>query len=193
MKRSSTVSRKTTETAIFVNLNVDGSGEYEILTPAGFLNHMLEQLAKHGKFDISLKADGDIHVDFHHLVEDVGISLGKAFFEACGDFKGIKRFSSKTVPMDDALTTVSIDISNRPFLVYNVKNLTEKINDFDTELFEEFFRAFVNNFRCNLHINTHYGINSHHIIESIFKAFALTLNDALHIVDSSIPSTKGVL
>ena len=193
MGRSSTVSRKTTETSIFINLDVDGSGKYEILTPAGFFNHMLEQLAKHGKFNISLKADGDVHVDFHHLVEDVGISLGKAFFEACGDFNGIKRFSSKTVPMDDALTTVSIDISNRPFLVYNVKNLTEKINDFDTELFEEFFRAFVNNFRCNLHINTHYGINSHHIIESIFKAFALTLNDALQIVDTSIPSTKGVL
>ncbi len=193
MERKSEFKRQTSETSIYIQLNVDGIGDYKIDTPAGFFNHMLEQLSKHGKFDIQLQADGDTHIDYHHLVEDVGICLGKAFYDACGDFKGIKRFSSYTVPMDDALSTVSIDISNRPFLVFNAKNLTEKIGDFDTQLFEEFFRAFVNNFRCNLHINNHYGSNSHHIIESIFKAFALSLNDALKILDSSIPSTKGVL
>ena len=193
MDRQSEISRKTTETSIFIKLNIDGSGKFKIDTPIGFLNHMLEQLSKHGKFDIELKASGDVHIDYHHLVEDVGICLGKAFYDACYEFKGIKRFSSMTVPMDDSLSNVTIDISNRPFLVYNVKKLKEKINDFDTELFEEFFRAFVNNFRCNLHINNFYGSNSHHIIESIFKAFALSLNDALQIVDSSVPSTKGVL
>ena len=193
MKRFSFIERQTTETNISIELNIDGSGNFKIDTPIGFFNHMLEQLAKHGKFDITLKAKGDVHVDFHHLVEDVGICLGKAFYEACGDFKGIKRFSSISVPMDDSLSNVTIDISNRPFLVYNVKKLKEKIKDFDTELFEEFFRAFVSNFRCNLHINNFYGSNSHHIIESIFKAFALSLNDALQIIDSSVPSTKGVL
>ncbi len=193
MKRYSLIKRQTSETNISIELNIDGSGNFKIDTPIGFFNHMLEQLAKHGKFDITLKAKGDVHVDFHHLVEDVGICLGKAFYEACGDFKGIKRFSSISVPMDDSLSNVTIDISNRPFLVYNVKKLKEKIKDFDTELFEEFFRAFVSNFRCNLHINNFYGSNSHHIIESIFKAFALSLNDALQIVDSSVPSTKGVL
>ncbi len=193
MKRYSLIKRQTSETDISIELNIDGFGNFKIDTPIGFFNHMLEQLAKHGKFDITLKAKGDIHVDFHHLVEDVGICLGKAFYEACGDFKGIKRFSSISVPMDDSLSNVTIDISNRPFLVYNVKKLKEKIKDFDTELFEEFFRAFVSNFRCNLHLNNFYGSNSHHIIESIFKAFALSLNDALQIVDSSVPSTKGVL
>ncbi len=193
MERYSIIKRQTTETSISLELNIDGSGKFEINTPVGFFNHMLEQLAKHGKFDIKLSANGDVDVDYHHLVEDVGICLGKAFFDACGDFKGIKRFSSMTVPMDDSLSNVTIDISNRPFLVYNVKKLKEKIKDFDTELFEEFFRAFVSNFRCNLHINNFYGSNSHHIIESIFKAFALSLNDALQIVDSSVPSTKGVL
>ncbi len=193
MKRYSLIKRQTSETDISIELNIDGSGNFKIDTPIGFFNHMLEQLAKHGKFDITLKAKGDVHVDFHHLVEDVGICLGKAFYEACGDFIGIKRFSSISVPMDDSLSNVTIDISNRPFLVYNVKKLKEKIKDFDTELFEEFFRAFVSNFRCNLHINNFYGSNSHHIIESIFKAFALSLNDALQIVDSSVPSTKGVL
>ncbi len=193
MKRYSLIKRQTSETDISIELNIDGSGDFKIDTPIGFFNHMLEQLAKHGKFDITLKAKGDVHVDFHHLVEDVGICLGKAFYEACGDFKGIKRFSSISVPMDDSLSNVTIDISNRPFLVYNVKKLKEKIKDFDTELFEEFFRAFVSNFRCNLHINNFYGSNSHHIIESIFKAFALSLNDALQIIDSSVPSTKGVL
>ncbi len=193
MKRYSLIKRQTSETDISIELNIDGSGDFKIDTPIGFFNHMLEQLAKHGKFDITLKAKGDVHVDFHHLVEDVGICLGKAFYEACGDFKGIKRFSSISVPMDDSLSNVTIDISNRPFLVYNVKKLKEKIKDFDTELFEEFFRAFVSNFRCNLHINNFYGSNSHHIIESIFKAFALSLNDALQIIDSLVPSTKGVL
>ena len=193
MKRYSLIKRQTSETDISIELNIDGSGNFKIDTPIGFFNHMLEQLAKHGKFDITLKAKGDVHVDFHHLVEDVGICLGKAFYEACGDFKGIKRFSSISVPMDDSLSNVTIDISNRPFLVYNVKKLKEKIKDFDTELFEEFFRAFVSNFRCNLHINNFYGSNSHHIIESIFKAFALSLNDALQIIDLSVPSTKGVL
>ena len=193
MKRVSKVQRETTETKIDIELNIDGNGNYSIKTPSGFFNHMLEQFSKHGKFDLKINAIGDIEIDFHHLVEDVGICLGKAFYEACGEFKGIKRFSSINVPMDDALSNVTIDVSNRPFLVYNVKNLTQKINDFDTELFEEFFRAFVNNFRCNLHINNFYGTNSHHIIESIFKAFGLCLNDALKIINSSVPSTKGVL
>ncbi len=193
MKRISTISRTTSETSIKIELNIDGNGEYNIGTSIGFFDHMLTQLAKHGKFDLTIQASGDINVDYHHLVEDVGICLGQAFYKASGNFRGIKRFSTNVVPMDDALSSVSIDISNRPYLVYNVKTLKNKIKDFDTELFEEFFRAFVNNFRCNLHINNLYGNNSHHIIESIFKAFALTLKDALKIIDSSIPSTKGTI
>ena len=193
MKRKSNYKRETYETSIEIQLIIDGKGNSEIDTPVGFLNHMLEQLARHGKFDIQLNADGDTHIDYHHIVEDIGICLGKAFYDACDNFKGIKRFSSYTIPMDDALSSVAIDISNRPYLVFNVKNLVDKIGDFDTQLIEEFFRAFSSNFRCNLHINNHYGYNSHHIVESIFKAFALSLNDALEIIDLSIPSTKGVL
>ncbi len=193
MQRISEIKRNTSETSIKIKLNIDGSGKYKINTTVGFLDHMLSQVAKHGNFDLEIEAEGDIHIDYHHIVEDIGITLGQAFYEACGNFIGIKRFSSYTVPMDDALTNVTIDISNRPYLVYNVKNLKTKLKDFDTELIEEFFRAFVNNFRCNLHINNFYGSNTHHIIESIFKAFALSLKDALLIVSDTLPSTKNLI
>ena len=193
MQRISEIKRNTSETSIKIKLNIDGSGKYKINTTIGFLDHMLSQVAKHGNFDLEIEAEGDIHIDYHHLVEDVGITLGQAFYDASGDFIGIKRFSSFTVPIDDALTNVTIDISNRPYLVYNVKNLKTKLKDFDTELIEEFFRAFVNNFRCNLHINNFYGSNTHHIIESIFKAFALSLKEALLIVSDTLPSTKNLI
>ncbi len=193
MNRSSKIHRKTDETEINISLNIDGIGKYKINTPIGFFNHMLTQIAKHGKFDIEINAKGDTEVDYHHLVEDIGITLGLCFKEALKNYKGIKRFSTFTVPMDEALTNVTIDISNRPFLIYNVKIKNEKVGDFDTELVREFFISFTNNFRCTLHINNFYGDNSHHIIESIFKAFAICLKDALKIVSDDIPSTKGVI
>ena len=192
-ERRTVTERETKETKITIEFEIDGKGEYEIKTPVGFLNHMLELFAKHGNFNITVTATGDINVDYHHLVEDVGIVLGKAVKKSLGDFSGIKRYGNKVIPMDDSLSMVTIDLSNRPFMVYNVKFSTEKVGQMDVELFEEFFHAFANNLKCNLHINNYYGKNSHHIIESIFKAFAHSLKEAATVTDIKTLSTKGVL
>ena len=192
-KRRYVTERETKETKIKIEFEIDGKGEYEINTPVGFLNHMLELFAKHGNFNIKINATGDINVDYHHLVEDVGIVLGKVVKNSLGDFSGIKRYGNKIIPMDDSLSMVTIDLSNRPFMVYNVKFSTEKVGQMDVELFEEFFHAFANNLKCNLHINNYYGKNSHHIIESIFKAFAHSLKEAATVTDIKTLSTKGVL
>ncbi len=192
--RQAEINRETKETQISLKLSIDKTpSNYKIDTPIGFINHMLELFAKHGKFNIEIKAIGDVEVDFHHLVEDIGIVLGQTFRKALGDFSGIKRYGNSVIPMDESLSTVTIDISNRPFLIYNVNFEKDKIGDIDVELFEEFFNAFANNLKCNLHINNHYGKNSHHIIESIFKAFAYSLREAVSIVDTGFVSTKGIL
>ncbi len=191
--RNAKISRETKETQISISIDLEGSGSYNVQTPVGFLNHMLELFAKHGDFDLSVKASGDIDVDYHHLVEDTGIVLGQCIKEALKDFSGIKRYGNKVIPMDDSLSMVTIDLSNRPFLVYNVKFPNEKVGQMDIELFEEFFQAVVNNLKCNLHINTFYGKNSHHIIESVFKAFAHSLKEAVTVTGDKTLSTKGVL
>lgn len=195
-KRISSIERKTAETDIKLKLNIDGSGTSEVSTGCGFLDHMLTLFAKHGNFDISVSCKGDTDVDYHHSVEDIGICLGKAFSEASGDFRGIKRYAHKIIPMDEALILTAIDISGRSFLSYDVSGLPCKIGDFDTELSEEFFTAFVRNFPVTLHIKKLSGTNGHHILEGIFKACARTLREALSYDPDNmgaIPSTKGVL
>ena len=195
MKRTATIKRKTSETDITVNLNIDGSGTYRIATPAPFLNHMLELLAKHGLFDLTIKAQGDTHIDLHHTVEDTGICLGEAVLKALGGKRNIRRYGDKTVPMDESLAQVALDISGRPFLIFNVPPLKGKTGTFDLELVEEFFQAFVNKSGTTLHINVLRGKNYHHIIEAIFKAFARALDEATQIDQrvSGVPSTKGTL
>jgi len=195
MKRKSSIKRKTSETDISVTLTLDGTGKYEIDTGIPFFDHMLNLFAKHGLFDIKLKAKGDTCVDFHHTVEDTGIVIGKAFKEALGDFSGIKRYGTFTAPMDETLVDTAIDISGRPFFVFKVKMPKEKSGDFDSELVESFFKAFSDNLGCNLHINLRYGKNIHHIIEAIFKSFAKTLDIAtsIEVRHHGILSTKGVL
>jgi len=192
MKREARISRKTEETEVEISLCIDGSGKAEIFTPVGFLNHMLETVAKHSSFDIKVQAKGDIEVDFHHTVEDIGIVLGKTFLKALGEKKGIKRFASAIVPMDDALTLCSVDIGGRPYLYYNL-NVNGKLGNMDVEVIEEFFRAFSRNALINLYIDGLHGKNAHHIIESAFKAFSLSLKEAVRIEGENIPSTKGVL
>ncbi len=191
--RKAEISRETKETKINMSINLDGKANYQIKTDVGFLNHMLELFAKHGNFNLTVNATGDTNVDFHHLVEDVGIVLGQCIKKALKDFSGIKRYGNKTIPMDDALSMVTIDLSNRPFLVYNVNFTNEKVGQMDVELFEEFFQGLVNNLKCNLHINNYYGKNSHHIIESVFKAFAHSLKEAVTPSEIAILSSKGVL
>jgi len=190
--RTSEIVRKTKETDISLELNLDGSGMREISVGIGFLEHMLELFAVHGNFDLTLKCNGDINVDFHHTVEDIGICLGKAITEALADKKGIKRYSSVSIPMDEALSDVTLDLSGRPYLVYNV-DVKGKTGDFDVELVEEFFRAVSTCGGITLHINEKYGNNNHHIIESVFKAFARALSEASRIVSDKIPSSKGML
>ncbi|MCD6133270.1 MAG: imidazoleglycerol-phosphate dehydratase HisB [Deltaproteobacteria bacterium] len=192
MKREARISRKTEETEVEISLCIDGSGKAEISTPVGFLNHMLETVAKHSNFDIKVQAKGDVEVDFHHTVEDIGIVLGKTFLKALGEKKGIKRFASAIVPMDDALTLCSVDIGGRPYLYYNL-NVNGKLGNMDVEVIEEFFRAFSYNALINLYIDGLHGKNAHHIIESAFKAFSLSLKEAVRIEGENIPSTKGVL
>ena len=192
--RADEIKRKTKETDICIKLDIDKTpATCSIDTPVGFLNHMLELFSKHGNFSLDIKASGDVDVDFHHLVEDVGIVLGQVFKKASNNFTGIKRYGNSCIPMDEALSKVTIDLSNRPFLVYNVKFAKDKIGEIDIELFEEFFNAFANNLKCNLHINNFYGRNSHHIIESIFKAFGYSLREALTLIGNEVLSTKGVL
>ena len=195
MERISQVKRKTTETDITLKINIDGSGKYSIKTPVPFLTHMLELFSKHGLFDLEIIASGDIEIDFHHTVEDIGICLGEAFNKALGKKEKIKRYGEAKVPMDEALAQITLDISGRPHLTCNIPQIEDKVGQFDTELVEEFFQAFVNNSGMTLHINLISGKNSHHIIEAVFKAFARAL-DAATLLDprvSGIPSTKGTL
>jgi len=191
--RKAKITRKTRETDILVQINLDGVGRYEIDTGIGFLDHMLCHLSKHGKIDLTLKAKGDLDVDQHHTVEDVAICLGQGLVEALGDKKGIARYGSSSVPMEDALADVAVDLSGRPFCVYNVQYRTEKVGDFDVECIEELLRSFSNHGKFNLHITVPHGTNSHHIAEAIFKALGQALGQAVKLSGKDIPSTKGSL
>ncbi|MBR0348330.1 MAG: imidazoleglycerol-phosphate dehydratase HisB [Clostridia bacterium] len=194
--RTSEIKRDTAETKIALTLNLDGTGESEIDTGCGFLDHMLTLFAKHGRFDLTVKCDGDVEVDDHHTVEDIGICLGKAFSEAVGDKKGIVRYGNFILPMDEALILCAVDISGRDYLSYDLDIPTEKVGTFDTELVEEFMLAFTRNSDITLHIIQLNGTNSHHIIEGTFKCLARTLRQAVNIDEKfkdEIPSTKGVL
>tara|TARA_B000000441_G_C21648256_1_gene293610 strand:+ start:147 stop:734 length:588 start_codon:yes stop_codon:yes gene_type:complete len=195
MIRESIVERKTNEVEVYVKINIDGEGKYKIDTGIPFFNHMLEQLAKHGLFDIEISAKGDTQIDFHHTVEDVGIALGEAFNQALGDKKGINRYGFSSIPFDETLSSSSLDLSGRPFFIFKVEMPSTKVGEFDVELTREFFQSFTNNLKANIHIETKYGTNNHHIIESIFKSIAKSL-DVATTYDSrsnSIPSTKGNL
>jgi len=191
--RTAKISRKTNETDITLDINLDGTGSYDISTGVGFFDHMLTHLSKHSKIDLNVKAKGDLEVDAHHSVEDIAICLGQCLNEALGDKKGIARYGSSSVPMEDALANVAIDLSGRASFVYNVKYNTEKIGDFDVECIDEMLRSFANFGKFNLHINVPYGINSHHIAEAIFKAVGQALAKAVKITGTDIPSTKGTL
>jgi imidazoleglycerol-phosphate dehydratase len=192
-KRTAKTHRKTKETDITVSLNLDGVGKYEIDTRLGFLDHMLSHLSKHSKIDTTVRAKGDLNVDAHHTVEDVGLCLGECLLEALGDKKGINRYGNSSVPREDSLANVSIDLSGRPSCVYNVEYRTDKIGDFDVQCLEEMLRSFANAGKFNLHINVPYGTNSHHIAEAIFKAMGQALGAAVKVVGKDIPSTKGTL
>jgi len=195
MSRSATIERITRETRIQLSLNIDGSGQTAICTSVPFLDHMLNLFARHGLFDLKVEASGDIDIDFHHTVEDIGIVLGEAFKQALGDKQGIRRYGQATVPMDETLANVAADISGRPYLVYHVTLPKVKIGDFDVELAREFFQAFVNHCGMNLHINLMYGDNVHHIIEACFKAVARAMDAATQLDPRvvGVMSTKGVL
>jgi imidazoleglycerol-phosphate dehydratase len=194
--RKAEISRKTTETSIKAAVNLDGTGQFDVKTGVGFFDHMMEQLARHSLVDIVISAKGDLHIDDHHTVEDAGIALGQAVSQALGDRKGIRRYGSCDLPMDEALSRCALDISGRPFLIFNVAFPTQKIASFDTELVREWFQAFAMNAGITLHIENVYGANSHHIAESCFKALARALRDALEIdprQKNVVPSTKGTL
>ncbi|MBI3378299.1 MAG: imidazoleglycerol-phosphate dehydratase HisB [Nitrospirae bacterium] len=194
--RKALIKRKTKETNISLDLNLDGRGSYSINTSIPFLDHMLSLMCKHGLFDIKLKAKGDIDIDDHHTVEDIGIVLGKALKQAVGDMKGIARYGQASVPMDEALASVSIDISGRPYFVYKVEfPKKSKLKDFDPDLIEDFLQAFVSNSSITLHVNALYGRNIHHIIEAIFKGLGRALREAVSVNRKikSIPTTKGMI
>ena len=194
--RKALIERKTKETDIKLTLNLDGKGQYSINTSIPFFDHMLSLMCKHGIFDIKLKAKGDIEIDYHHTVEDIGIVFGKAVKQTLGDMKGISRFGQATVPMDEALASVSIDISGRPYLVYRVAfPKKSKIKNFDPDLIEDFLQAFVSNSGITLHVESPYGRNTHHIIEAVFKALGRALRNAVYIDPriKGIPTTKGQL
>ena len=193
MDRTAEIKRKTNETDIKVVMNLDGVGKYEIDTGIGFLDHMLTHLSKHSRMDLTVKAKGDLGVDAHHTVEDVAICLGEGLAKALGDKRGISRYGHSSVPMEDALANIAIDLSGRAFCVYNVDYRTDKIGDFDVECIEEMLRAFSNTARCNLHINVPYGTNSHHIAEAVYKALGQAIAQAVKIIGTDIPSTKGIL
>lgn len=196
MKRTALIKRETKETLIEIDFSLDGSGESNVSTGAPFFDHMLTLFAAHGFFDLKIKAKGDIQVDFHHTVEDVGITLGKAIKDAIGDMKGITRYGSATIPMEEALTEVHIDICNRPFLNFECVFSSSKVGDFDTELAEEFFRALAVNSGMTIHIINRAGKNTHHIMESIFKAIARALNIAVTLdprLNNNIMSSKGLI
>jgi imidazoleglycerol-phosphate dehydratase len=194
--RTAVVERRTTETSVKVELTLDGSGTYDVSTGIGFLDHMLEQLARHSLVDLTVRAEGDLHVDAHHTTEDVGIALGQAVKQALGDMAGITRYASIHMPMDETLSRVVIDISGRPVLVFNVAFPRDKVGQFDTELVREWFNAFAMNAGVTLHVETLYGENSHHIAESCFKGLARALRAAVAIdprAAGEVPSTKGQL
>ena len=194
MARKGKVSRKTKETRISVEVNIDGKGKYQIDTGIGFLDHMLEQLSKHSLIDLKVKAKGDTHIDLHHTTEDTGIAIGEALKKALKNYQGIRRYAHTMIPMDETLTRVAIDVSNRPYLIWKVKLKVERLGEMDTELFKEWFQAFSQSAGITLHMENIYGDNSHHIIESCFKALARSLRAALEIDPrnkKSIPSTKG--
>ena len=196
MARSATIHRKTSETDISLTLDLDGTGVAEVATGIGFLDHMLTALARHGLFDLTVRAQGDLHIDFHHTTEDVGIVLGAAFARALGDKRGIRRFGHALVPMDETLGEAAVDISGRPFLAWNVDFQRPKIGEMDTELFEEFFRALAFNALVTLHVTRRAGHNAHHVAEACFKATARALRMAVELdprVGDAIPSTKGSL
>lgn len=194
--RTAKIARKTNETSVEVEVNLDGTGQYDINSGIGFLDHMLEQLSKHSLIDISVKAEGDLHIDMHHTTEDIAIALGQAFRKALGEMRGINRFAHSYLPMDEALTRVSVDISGRPFLIWDVEFSRPKVGEMDTELFQEWFQGFAQNAAMTLHIQNLYGDNNHHIVESSFKALAQSLRRAVSLdprLGDEIPSTKGTL
>ncbi len=193
--RRASVTRKTNETDIAVSINLDGSGVHQIHTPFPFLDHMLCAFAKHGLFDLTLTATGDTHIDDHHTVEDVGIVLGEVLARAWGERHGVRRFGFAAIPLDDALTQVTVDLSGRPYLVYQVRMPKKRIKTFDTDLIAHFFRSLVDQSRINLHINLLYGADPHHIMETLFKGFGRALDQATQIDPriQGVPSTKGTL
>ncbi|KQT48313.1 imidazoleglycerol-phosphate dehydratase [Devosia sp. Leaf420] len=194
--RTASIARKTNETEISVSINLDGTGTHKMATGVGFFDHMLDQLSRHSLIDMDVSCQGDLHIDFHHTVEDVGIALGQAISQAIGDKKGIRRYASCDLPMDGTLTRAALDVSGRPFLVFKAEFNRDKIGDIDTELFREFFQAFAINAGITLHIENFYFDNNHHLAESMFKAVARALRDALEIDPRQadrVPSTKGTL
>ena len=194
--RKARVERKTTETRITAAVDLDGTGRYDVSTGIGFLDHMIEQLARHSLMDLEVKAEGDLHIDFHHTTEDVGIVLGEALREALGERRGIHRYGSALAPMDEALTRVALDASNRPYLVWKVAFVRDKLGEMDTELFKEWFQAFAQAAGLTLHVETLHGDNNHHIAESCFKGLARALRQAVEMdprKGDAVPSTKGVL
>lgn len=195
MTRRATLERKTSETSIRVTIDLDGTGQTRVKTPIGFLTHMVEQISRHGSFDLDVEAEGDVHIDGHHTTEDLGITLGKAVAEALGDKRGIRRYGSATLPMDEALMTCALDLSGRTYFVWKVPMPKARIGDFDTELAEVFFEGFARGAQCNLHLHLHAGENLHHIVEIGFKAFARALRAGTELDprSTSIPSTKGTL
>jgi imidazoleglycerol-phosphate dehydratase len=194
--RTATISRTTKETAVSITVDVDGTGRASIDTPVGFLSHMLDAIARHGQLDLEVIATGDTFIDYHHTVEDVGLVLGEAFAAALGDKRGIRRFGSAYVPLDEALARVVVDFSGRPFLVFEAPIDREMLlihKDFPFALVEEFFKSFANKCACNIHVDLIRGRNGHHAAEAIFKAFAVAVRGAKEIVGADVPSTKGVI
>ncbi len=194
--RTSNITRNTTETQISLLLDIDGSGKYDIETGIPFFNHMLELFARHGLFDLKIKAAGDVDIDYHHTVEDVGIVLGQAFKQALGDKAGINRYGFFILPMDEVLVRVALDLSNRPILVYDLGRIDARVRDFNVSLCREFFQAFANEVGANLHVKLEYGDEPHHIAEGAFKCFARALNVAVSRnpkLGQALPSTKGIL
>lgn len=195
MRRAS-VERRTKETEVRVSVDLDGTGTYKVSTGIGFLDHMMEQLSRHSLMDLELQAKGDLHIDFHHTTEDCGITIGEAVAKALGERRGIVRYGSAIIPMDETCTRVSLDISNRPYLIWKVNFTKPKLGDMDTELFKEWFQAFAQAAGITLHVENMYGENNHHIVESCFKGLARALRQAIEIDPrqmNQIPSTKGVL
>jgi len=194
--RKATIARKTNETEIAVSINLDGTGTHDMATGIGFLDHMLDQLSRHSLIDMAVSCKGDLHIDFHHAAEDVGIALGQAVLKALGDKRGIRRYASCDLPMDGTLTRAALDVSGRPFLVFRAEFSRDKVGEMDTELFREFFQAFAMNAGITLHIENFYTDNNHHLAESMFKAVARALRDAVEIdprAGDRVPSTKGTL